>query len=789
MAPIVDFQTSGDTTSSNTQLGVFVPFALEQHLVAFGDLRVAAFGDSDAQVSFGVGVRRKLGADVIVGANAYYDLRHTALGHNFQQLSAGAEAFYKNFEIRANGYLPVGQTSGVDSESSRVFTSNGTLRFRQGKEVAMYGVDAEVGVRIPVLEDSGSTLNFFGGGFWLSADQVDDITGIKGRAELALNNLDFLPSGASLTLGAQAQYSNERLDGGVFARLSVPIGDTASRRSTGSALTQRVERNTRLTTVRGAYGPEEGVSFGGQGVGRLLSISGGSSSAELNAQISQSGAGAIIFASGDIAVDQSLILMANQHLVGGGGVINLTSTQTGVPIALRNDGATTTLRFGASFMRSMRLFAAIPDADIIKLADGSIVSDLAIQGGGNAIVADGTTGARVENVTINGSSLSGISAVNATGLSVINTAISKVANSGVALDNSRNVTLNTVSIFNAGGNGLSLAGVTGLKASDLAIMDAGDNAILAENSSDISLTGLEIRRPKANGIMLRDVEGVNISKAVIADLPICQNNTLCEFAYARPNAVPNSAINAIGASKVTIRDVALSNVTYGAFFASKITGPSWDPVITNASTDIAIDNLSVMGSRREALMFVGVDAILVNKLTIDNTAMDRSMDLVVFQSSGKASVTNSVIKGGVNGLMFVNAIPDLGLQSDVSVSNVVIADTDRSGVFFNPITNISLKDVTINNAGSYGFFMYGGWAGPVADINLDNVVINGPKTAGVFISGPLQNVSGNLTVNGNSKGCEATKGPWSGTEITQDHGEKFSINGREMTTAIINSDC
>ena len=139
------------------------------------------------------------------------------------------------------------------------------------------------------------------------------------------------------------------------------------------------------------------------------------------------------------------------------------------------------------------------------------------------------------------------------------------------------------------------------------------------------------------------------------------------------------------------------------------------------------------------------------------------------------------LKGGINGLMLVTAstLEDVGQTTNVSVDGLKIDGPTNAGIFFNPVSGIDLKNVTITNAGTYGMFLYGSdWTGPVADISFENVVIDNAKQAGIYLMGPLEDLSGAVTVKNTPRDCETN--PWLGSSITQPGGSVFIVNGQEL---------
>ncbi len=318
------------------------------------------------------------------------------------------------------------------------------------------------------------------------------------------------------------------------------------------------------------------------------------------------------------------------------------------------------------------------------------------------------------------------------------------------------------------------------------------------DTNGLTINNVDISNTAHDGIRLASVNGALIENARIHDLYICNNNTLCEFAVGNPNRAPYAAISAHGTSNLTVRDTAIDNVTYGIFAGSIIDDNDWPPVVTDLASNITFDNVSISRSRREGILLVAADKVNMNTVSIDNTQQDRDMDLVVLQGTSNVSITDMSLKGGINGLMLVTAstLPEDAITTKVKVSGLTTDDTTNAGIFFNPVSGISLEDVTINNAGTYGMFIYGSdyafLGGPVADIDFKNVVIDKAANAGLYFMGPAQDLKGNITVRNTPRDCKSDP-HWSGSgvngSITQSPGSVFTVNGQEIGNTTLAARC
>ncbi|AMS41516.1 right-handed parallel beta-helix repeat-containing protein [Aminobacter aminovorans] len=345
---------------------------------------------------------------------------------------------------------------------------------------------------------------------------------------------------------------------------------------------------------------------------------------------------------------------------------------------------------------------------------------------------------------------------------------------------------------NAAANVVSMA--SGSEIAGLTIT-GGLAGIASSGTSNISIRDVDISKTAGDGIRLDNVTGATISGANIHDLYICNSNTNCEFAVGRPNRAPHAAIAALGTSGLTVRDTVIDSVTYGIFAGSRIDQSDWPEVITHAASDIVIDNVKISKSRREGILLVAANDVTMNKVTVDNSEQGLDMDLVVLQGTSNVSITDMTLKGGINGLMLVTAstLPENAVTTNVNVRGLTIDGTRNAGIFLNPVSGISFKDVTITNAGTYGAYIYGSeWdflGGPVKNIDFGNMRVEGASKAGLYFSGPAENIRGDITVVDTPLNCLADQGAWSGTSLIQTDGSVLKLNGTAIEANKLKTTC
>lgn len=152
----------------------------------------------------------------ILGGYLGYDVRNTGKA-TFNQLGAGVEGIWSGFEARLNGYLPVGNTcETVDRQSFSSSTNSSSIsdsftgsRFqgnsllldiartttlntfttqfnRRQDQVALAGLDAEVGLKLLQWQPDGDLRSYLGL-YHYSGSNIRGFVGVRGRLVARIN--------------------------------------------------------------------------------------------------------------------------------------------------------------------------------------------------------------------------------------------------------------------------------------------------------------------------------------------------------------------------------------------------------------------------------------------------------------------------------------------------------------------------------------------------------------------------------------------------------------------------
>jgi hypothetical protein len=126
--------------------GVFITPTVfdDSRFVTFADVRGYLFTEGRGAANAGVGFRYMLDSwNGVAGINLFYDHRNFE-GYNFNQIGVGVEFLSECFDIRINGYFPVGS---YNYRKGRLFEFGDDYRAARFKWYQAYrGVDGEIGV-------------------------------------------------------------------------------------------------------------------------------------------------------------------------------------------------------------------------------------------------------------------------------------------------------------------------------------------------------------------------------------------------------------------------------------------------------------------------------------------------------------------------------------------------------------------------------------------------------------------------------------------------------------------
>lgn len=550
----------------------------------------------------------------IYGAMAYYDTRYFD-SYVFQQVATGVETLGQYVDARAMLYLPV---PGADTHSnSSQFAGN---RFVIGSQTdSMSGATAEIGVNSPWFGDF--QFSGFVGGYHFETDDLADIDGISGRAEVRVRDQFQV----DLTVQDDDVFGQTASVGVTISQLFRMRGHAARKsmshkfRGYGNncvdaRLGERVRRleNILVREVR-AEGPAIGtdenpynflhVIDGGMGDGSFETPFG--SIADATSSATAGDPNTIVYVRGDGSFTDNVVLLNRMKLLSNGPVQTF-STQIG-DMQLPFSGSNTTLE-------------DLPVLDgNLMLAESNMVSGFDIMG---AVTGDDADGSMIMNSTIQ----SGTDAIN--------------------LTNSQNVTLENL-VLRATGSGIQLTD-SEVTATDVTVAAAGDDGVevnAVAGPAVFNATNLNIDVAGNQGVDLNATAGQLLTANIDGGSIVATNNAFDansgNVASQLELSLDNTTLSSASGIAVSLQNASTAMLTVNSFEGNTITNADAGGVNANRVT---------------------FNALTVDSLSIGNAVMGPGLSLQ--ESTGSLTITNLAISNSNGaGLVVENAVSPLTLTT------------------------------------------------------------------------------------------------------------------------------
>lgn len=578
--------TANGQPGSGGSANLWVPLAQSSSSVFFADIRGTFFESDTQEGNFSFGYRQMRSDGWNLGAWIGYDRRHTYFDSSFDQASFGLEALHPFWDVRVNGYVPFQNdelVSSVSSSSSVGTTLAPTLSLTgnqlnllsggfvtttttnsQLRELALWGFDGEVGIKVPLSLDDTMELRAYAGGFYFDDDGLNKaIVGPKGRLELRLNNVIPEWSGSRLTFEVQSQWDDTRGDiyeAGLRLRLPFGGGEThyASLSAQEMRMSERIERDDHIVTETKATSTTTSTTTGSPFVSekvkdaltnvqfdQVLSTGGAGTSAAVAGSTSNT---LIIVDGGQGAISGAPITMkSDQTLQGGSSTIQVIGVTTGQTASFTAPGSTPTL--------------TATGASVLVTNDNSHVVGVTVAATGaqNNIQVNGVDNV-IEKSTLSGNNFGSLIAVggNIGDLIIDDITASNVAGNqfsaflgGTVTGGSATVTDTTLTdvgygVFGGGYDVLTLNDIT---------QNGGYSVGFISNTNDVEIDGYTAATLNPNvetGLSLRDgVHTANIKNLTIASTTASTSTAIS----LRANSAAVGDVGGINFTNLTVRNM------------------------------------------------------------------------------------------------------------------------------------------------------------------------------------------------------------------------------------------
>jgi hypothetical protein len=280
----------------------------------------------------------------ILGLNGFFDIHFSENDNTHHQAGVGVEALSEDWDLRLNGYIPTGDKQRTtDLPLYEIYSTK--IQVTKVHEHPLYGVDGEIGYRLPVTPpDSETEFRVYAGAFYFDNDDLDFHSpeiGPSFRAEARLYDLDFIGAQSRLTVGTQVTYDDTngaraygslvlRVPFQVFAEAPEPPLTGLNRRMTDpiwrdfDVRTSEVTGSATALNIDNMSVPVEDIFFARSDIvsANVGSPEAPTTLADALAQASSKPAAIVVLDGSGGAFDTTgLVLPANVALLGGGAPI------------------------------------------------------------------------------------------------------------------------------------------------------------------------------------------------------------------------------------------------------------------------------------------------------------------------------------------------------------------------------------------------------------------------------------------------------------------------------------
>jgi hypothetical protein len=402
----------GSDQTSRGETTVFAPITQTGRNMLFLDAKGKFFENDIREGNFALGYRQMMSNGFNLGGWLGADIRETSLNNTFWQFSGGVEALSENYDFRANFYIPLTDPKAGGAGFTQIVLQGNNIAMVGGQEVALGGVDAEAGIRVPLerfgTQSSNMELRAYGGGYYFQDnDAANEIAGGKARLELRFPDIFEAMPGSQLTAGYEFTYDDVRKDrhqAGI--KLRIPFGnipgineeaDTAYSLAALDPQERRMldglVRDTDIVTTQSAA---ESVIDNATNVA-LNRVAYANDAAGLQAAVGQGANTHIIVQDNGTPIDLTstvgVPLQADQTMQGGGSTIALRGATSGAIAPFMAPGGRPTLKSGVSPYRT----------GVVMLASNTHVAGIETQGGYSGIFG----GSSLTNMVVDQNMVSG----------------------------------------------------------------------------------------------------------------------------------------------------------------------------------------------------------------------------------------------------------------------------------------------------------------------------------------------------------------------------------------------
>jgi hypothetical protein len=689
------------------------PFFKMDDSLYFSDLRFFPTVDGTFGGNVGFGYRYySKDWDRVFGISGWYDADGTRDDY-YQQLGLSLETYAGPFDFRTNFYLPIGQTDRTNSVAlvnnmTHFVGSNLAYDQIETFTAAMRGLDMEAGVGIPGQFARQHAMRVYGGWYYFSDDQGDNILGASARVQA--NIASGLDTSVQIT---NDNFYNTR----AFFSLSWTFGplrrSDLAESTTADRLGEHVTRNytvlapvrTRLDSDVIATDPQTGTPY---------------TFAHVESSAAPGGNGTVnspfqTIAQAQAANDDIIFVHANSVFTGSAAQITMSSGQS---ILGQGPGVVHTIDvplLGAIALPAAAAGSSLPvlqsaSGTAVVLASNSIFSGFTISSpSGNGIYGNGVSNALIANVTVNQAGADGIQLLNS----------------------SNTILLNNVSVNNSAGDGLAILGGSAniTFVGQLASNTGHDLNISNTSGGTIDMDSAEFPGSGSQGILLQGNAGT-----------IDFNNLTVSNTAGRGIDIEGGAGTVTFAGTTTVSGAAGTSVNIESLLSTGTV--TFDNLAINnrQGVGLSVDNSAGTVTVNGTTTITNEGAATASALSITNSSAAVTFD-------GAVDVVNATGNPGVN------------LQNNsgtTTFSTLNVSSTNGTALYANNGGTLDISS-TANGPTGGTITATNGTAVDLENTSLD-VNLESVSSSGATVGIKLINMGGTFFVFGDSSGTAGSGG-------------------------------
>ncbi|WP_208990322.1 hypothetical protein [Pseudovibrio brasiliensis] len=207
------FETDRNNTSGAAE--IITPVFQDSQGMAFADIRVGNSSEAVYLLSAGGGLRHFVSPNLIGSTYIFMNYKEDYKRGPESAITTGIEFLAHGYEARFNAQFPTSKVRILEPKPGST---------EQRESVPLLNLSGEIGYDLPGTEDLGFGLRIYAGGFYRTANNVEEISGAQGRFEISRAGWFGVPGLKTTFVGQIRYHSDINYPLGVFQlRVGLPL--------------------------------------------------------------------------------------------------------------------------------------------------------------------------------------------------------------------------------------------------------------------------------------------------------------------------------------------------------------------------------------------------------------------------------------------------------------------------------------------------------------------------------------------------------------------------------------